>query len=193
MDELEKQIKSFLVARRKGTDRHALDEWPTSHEFYLFIEDKLEGEPLKKMLNLLRVDHQAQEFVKNIRQLTNQSLEMGQSTVPQDLIAQAQALIGKNTSANCPHCGKAITTFKKPLKTQQLENGLWLCLLVGAFTLSFFFPRYFYQWLLLAALSGFKWALNSRATKTQIMIYKALKEDDNRLLNSQRIQEHLHQ
>lgn len=84
---------------------------------------------------------------------------------------------GSPRGTACPHCGKAITGFKKPLQQQILSNAIWLGAAAAFFAASFMYPRYFVQWALMAAFCGFKWALDQRATKTQILIYKALQEE----------------
>ena len=98
--------------------------------------------------------------------------------VPPELVRRAKELMPETgPSANCPHCGKRITPFKKPPQAQKW-NVLWLLAGAAAFILSFAFARYFLQFLAVALFCGFKWALDRRALKTQILIYRALQEDD---------------
>ena len=111
---------------------------------------------------------------------------------PEDAVNKAKRLMA-SPSFNCPHCGKPITPFKKPIKRQAFLNILWLCLGVGAFLLSFVFPRYFFQYLVVALLFGIKWVIDQKSAKTQILIYKALKEEDSsgRLKDLHRTETHL--
>ena len=49
--------------------------------------------------------------------------------------------------------------------------------MAGSFALSFVFRRYFMQFLVVTVLAGVKWVVEMRASKTQIMIYRALAEE----------------
>ena len=106
-----------------------------------------------------------------------------QREVPADLVQRAKDLVpGKRFSVDCPHCGKAITPFKK--QPSAWINALWLVAALGAFALSFVIRRYFMQCLAVSVVCAFKWAIDARAMKTKILIYKALQEtesDPNRL------------
>ena len=77
----------------------------------------------------------------------------------------------------CPHCGKAITPFKKPLAAQRFWNIVWILAALASFGLSFIVPRYFLQLVAAAVLFGVKCLIDQRATKTQVLIYKALQEE----------------
>ncbi|MGH7197617.1 MAG: hypothetical protein ACREH5_02605 [Candidatus Omnitrophota bacterium] len=97
--------------------------------------------------------------------------------VPPFLVEKAKALMPGRPGVACPHCGKPITPFKKPIRNQTLWNALWLILAAGSFALSFLFPGYFVQCVALAFLFGVKWIVDQRAAKTQVLIYKALQEE----------------
>ena len=97
---------------------------------------------------------------------------------PSEWVERAKNLFPKPATVQCPYCRKPITPFKKPLKTQTLTNLLWLVLSVVSFAGSFVYRRYFFQCLALALFFGIKWAIDLRSTKTQILIYKALKDED---------------
>ena len=98
--------------------------------------------------------------------------------VPHALVQKAKDLVpGKRSgSVRCPHCGEAITPFKKPPSSDW--NLLWAVAGALAFGLSFVFPDYFYQCLTVTALCGVKWIVERRAKKTQILVYKALSEGE---------------
>lgn len=97
---------------------------------------------------------------------------------PPEWVVRAKDMFPKPEAVQCPYCRKPITPFKKSLKTQNLINFLWLALSVAAFAGSFIFRRYFFQCLALSLFFGIKWAIDLKATKTQILIYKALKDED---------------
>ena len=98
--------------------------------------------------------------------------------VPADLVQKAKDLVpGPRPSAACPHCGKPITPFKKA-PAQARWNLLWLAAAGVSFALSFAVPRYFVQFLVVTLVCAFKWIVERRAMKTQILIYKALSEGE---------------
>lgn len=97
--------------------------------------------------------------------------------VPPGALRKAKKLLSEG-GISCPHCGKPITPFKKPRSKQRLWNLLWLCLAIGTFSTSFVFRHYFFQWLVLALFFGFKWILEQRTSRTQVLIYKALREEE---------------
>ena len=102
----------------------------------------------------------------------------GSREVPADLVQKAKDLVpGGRPSAVCPHCGGRITPFKKP-PSRSRWNLLWLGAAALSFALSYAFPHYFMQFLAVSLVSAFKWLVEHRAMKTQILIYKALAEDE---------------
>ena len=97
--------------------------------------------------------------------------------VPEALQHRAKRLLPGRSDLSCPHCGKGITPFKKSLGSQKGMSVLWFALAVSAFALSFFVKPYFLQCVAVGILFGLKWVLAGRAARTQVLIYKALKED----------------
>ena len=116
------------------------------------------------------------ELDEKIKKHLLQEKEISKEEVPPALIRRAQALKPARVSAVCPHCGKAITPFRDPLAIQQVRNGVELTSAFVFFVLSFVFPHYFMQFLAAAALAGIKWIVDRKATRTQILVYKALRE-----------------
>ena len=53
----------------------------------------------------------------------------------------------------------------------------WLTGAAGALILSFFFPKYFLQFLSAAVVLGAKWIIDAKTTRTLIMINEAYKEN----------------
>ena len=104
--------------------------------------------------------------------------DLGLENPPAEWVNDAKKLFPKPASIQCPYCRKPITPFKKPLQNQNLANFLWLALSASAFLSSFVYRRYFFQCLALALFLGIKWAVDQKSTKTQILIYKALKDAD---------------
>ncbi|PIU40195.1 MAG: hypothetical protein COT00_02950 [Candidatus Omnitrophica bacterium CG07_land_8_20_14_0_80_50_8] len=97
---------------------------------------------------------------------------------PSEWIEEAKKLFSKSTGVQCPYCKKSITPFKKPLGAQKLYNICWLTLATISVIGSFLFYRYFFQFLAVALFFGIKWIVDQKSTTTQILIYKALKDEE---------------
>ncbi len=178
MDALDNTLKTYFKnALAAAGGRARAVAWPSEEEFCLFIDDRLKGEALERVLDCLRREPEAREMVLRARQLIRDGSESGPERVPAASLERAKALMPAGPALSCPHCGKAVTPFKKPLSAQARLNFIWLVLASAAFVASFFYPRYFLQCLTLALVFGVKWIFDARALKTQIMIYKALQED----------------
>lgn len=119
---------------------------------------------------MANVDDELKNYLSKTR-------EVRDIKVPQRALKGAKNLMGSQRSAACPHCGKAITPFKKPVFAQALWNGLWLAGMLVSFLLSFVFGRFFLQFLAATLLFGVKWIVDQKAMRTQILIYKALQEE----------------
>jgi hypothetical protein len=115
-------------------------------------------------------------MAKKLNELEREGVPEGPA-VPRTLKHRVKGFFKDKHRADCPHCGKPITPFKKPVKRLALTSLLWLGLSLLGFGLSFVFPHYFMQCLALGVLAGAKWIVDQRALKTQILIYKALQEE----------------
>lgn len=176
MEKIDVELKNFLGReRRKGVSR--LSEIPSDEEFYLFVTDRLRGAALERMFAHLARTPEDQKLVAEARSLLAAGGEAGMGSAPRASVAKAKALMGRLPEALCPHCGKSITPFKKPPASQARTSSLWLAAAAAAFALSFVFRHYFFQYLVAAVLLGVKGIVEARAAKTQILIYKALKDD----------------
>ncbi|MBI3253082.1 MAG: hypothetical protein HYZ52_07255 [Candidatus Omnitrophica bacterium] len=100
-------------------------------------------------------------FARKIRGLVENLDEAGKEKIPRELVEAAKRLGGR-----------------KPAARRRLSNFLWAGFSVVMFAFSFLFRRYFLQCLALAVVSGIKWIVDQRVTKTQIMIYKALETEE---------------
>jgi len=65
-----------------------------------------------------------------------------------------------------------------------IKKNKWLIGAIISFLLSFVFPRYFFQFLILTLLAGIKWIFTTAGTKTIIMIYDAFKRKGREETNS---------
>ena len=178
MDMLDKQIRDYFTREasiRTKTDR--LEHTPSVDDFYAFVTDKLEGEALENFLDYLKKNPEAQKITAQARTLILDEEGSEKEKLPAGLVRFAKDLKSKNNDIRCPHCLKPITPFKKPLKTQKLYNLMWLTFSAAGFLGSFIFRRYFFQCLAVALIFGIKWVMDQRSTKTQVLIYKALKEE----------------
>ena len=190
MEQLDQLIKNYIL-NKKAVEKlrgRGLGV-PDAHLFYLFLTDKLQGDALVRVLEFIKEDEDAQAFIIQARKLLEESsgLEM---PIPRGMVSGAKALMSKTNQSECPHCGKSITPFKTPLKKQELRNALWMVLGVSAFLLSFVFRAYFLQCLVVALLFGVKWIVDQKATKTQILIYKALQSDSDKPSDTSRLHKH---
>ena len=177
MDMLDKQIKSYLEKEAANlATKGRFQETPTAEEFYQFINDQIQGVHLERMVQYLKENPEAQSLVAQVRSLIAEREGADWKSPPSEWREEAKSLFRKPMSIECPYCKKSITPFKKPLKAQNLYNLLWLALSAAAFLCSFIFHRYFFQCLALALFFGIKWAIDQKSTKTQILIYKALKD-----------------
>lgn len=178
MEDLDSVLKDFLARRRNPPGGTRLEaEYPTSQDFHRFIMNEMNEAEEKKMLNHLKEYPEDQALVTQARQLIDQMAEADSQTVPSKTIRRAKALFGKENRVQCPHCGKSITPFKQPPRLQLFWGALWLGLGLASFSLSFVFPGYFFQFLVAALLFGIKWIVDQKARKTQVLIYRALRED----------------
>jgi hypothetical protein len=177
MDNVELLLKKYLRERNSSASgRGSSGDVPEMEDFVLYCQDRLEGAALERVQRCLVANRWAQELVLEAKRLMEEKLP--DQKVPSDLVENAKALMKDPArTAPCPHCGKSITPFKRSAKTQKWTNLLWLLLMAGSFALSFIFRKYFMQFLVVTALAGVKWIVEMRASKTQIMIYRALSDD----------------
>jgi hypothetical protein len=177
MDKIEGLIQRYFEeerGRRLGRRSEAL--YPTADDVYRYLNDELHGEELVRMLEFLRSNQEGQTMILRARELfLSEDAGRGEKVSP-EAINKAKALMAAGRQAQCPHCGKAVTPFKRPLGAQKARNLLWAAMTIAAFALSFAFPRYFMQCLLVAGLAGVKAIVDMKATRTQIMVYKALSD-----------------
>lgn len=177
MDKIDALIKDYLK-RRSVPGRRESPAYPDAGVLYAYLADELKGGELERFVELLKNDAETQSLVSRARELFEASGGWEGEKVPSELVQRAQGLMKpKGPSGSCPHCGKPITPFKKPLSAQRWIGAAWLLLAAAAFGLSFVFRFYFMQCLAVALLAGIKGVLEMRAMKTQILIYKALSDD----------------
>ena len=67
---------------------------------------------------------------------------------------------------------------KRRKMTNYLKNSIWLMLSLASLVSSFFIPRHFLQFLILAVIFGLKWVFDRESTRTLIMIYNSWKRHD---------------
>ncbi len=179
MEKIDVLIKNFLETRKTDiSEERRSTIYPSSDVLYAYLNDELQGSELEQMLAFLRNNSEAQELISKAREVMGNESGWENEEVSEALVARAKGLMqAKSPASSCPHCGKSITPFKKPLQSQRVKNTLWLALTLTFFGLSFIAHRFFYQFLAAALFFGFKWIMDQRATKTQIMIYKALSDN----------------
>ncbi len=142
------------------------------------------------------MDQGIKDFLEKERESRRRLEEMAEAEaerVPSKALRKARQAFpsGRPGPASCPHCGKPVTPFRKSPGRQKLAVVLWAVVAVAAFALSFVFPRYFMQCLLVSALAGFKGLLEGRVFKTQVLIYKALRDGEGDAQHLHRLSSHL--
>ena len=178
MDALEKEIHRYFAVRRlKTLGTRSSAGYPSEEDFCRFLTGAAPAEEEARMLEHLKHHAEDEIFVAGTRGLLENLGESEKEAVPAELLRRASALAPKTAPLSCPHCRRAITPFKRPVAHQKVLNALWLLAGAGFFTNSFFMPRYFIQWTVLGALCAMKWIVDTKATKTQILVYKALSEE----------------
>ena len=180
VDKIEALIKKYLENKVNPTGGTREDaDYPTPLDLYRYVHQQLIGSEFERMLSFLRHNKDGQELVLRAREIMQDDEEWKKESVRPELIQDAKALMGKKTKeVHCPHCGKKITPFKTPPLSQKWRNLAWLFLAVASLGMSFIFRRYFIQCLVVTTLAGVKCIVEMRATKTQILIYKALSDQD---------------
>ncbi len=190
MDKIDLALKDFLEKGKFLKKRAPMSaETPSAEDLCRFIRDELESVELERMLKFLKTRPEDQTLVAQARGLLNRLQEADSEKPPAAAVRRAQSLMGQTPTLKCPHCGKPITPFKQPLKRQWFWSVLWLGLAILLFVLSFLIRRYFFQCLVAAVLFGVQWIVDQRARKTQILIYKALQQEEQQSLH--RIPSHL--
>ena len=181
MDALEKEIMSFIARERQlpGLGKRSGAEYPATRDFYLYLTDNLSDAGLEKMLDHLKKYPEDQQVIITARGLLARLDEAQREKVPDVLLEKVLSRIPEKGAVSCPYCQKSITPFKKPLGRQRFFNFLWLGAGILLFAFSFLMKHFFIQWTMLGALCVIKWIVDQKSTKTQIMIYKALSEEDN--------------
>ena len=184
MERTDEWIRDYLKEKRlQKLGGREKPGWPDADDFYRYLTEELRGGELERMLGYLAANAWAQELVIEAREQWARGAS--EKKAPEDLVRAAKSLIGalgrpagRNIpAAPCPHCGKLITPFKKPPEALRW-NALWLAGAVASFALSFVFKKYFIQWLVVTLVCAFRWTLERRALKTQILIYKALSDTE---------------
>ncbi len=101
-----------------------------------------------------------------------------------DISAEERERVEKHL-VSCAKCRRLVAEahdiVKKPdtdeilniLRRRAREN-LWFLGALSALLLSFIFPKYFIQFLVACLLLGIKWVIDSKTTRTLIMVHEAL-------------------
>lgn len=82
-------------------------------------------------------------------------------------------------SHKCPPVLKERIRMRLGLKKTKSRSELrWFFAALFMFALSFVFKRYFLQFLIAAAILGFKWAMEGEAARRTIMIFKGVHKEE---------------
>ena len=176
-DKLEQWLQRYLESRPGSFRAAGGEDYPSALELYRYLNDELQGTSLERMLDFLKGNPEGQRLVLRARELMQDNSGWEKENVPTALLGQAKSLTGASgRSLVCPHCGKRVTPFKKPLKEQTAVAACFGALALGSLGLSFIFHHIYMQFLAVSVLAGIKAIVEMRVAKTQILIYKALSD-----------------
>lgn len=182
----DKWIKEVLKPAASAVEAQEI----ATEDLVRYVEGRLTEEEERELLERLNADRPLQDLILSLRE--GASTGAGQAQVPVDWTRRAQALAAAAPDGlECPHCHRQISAARGAvLKRRKWMTYAWLggCLL--SFAASFWVPRYFVQWTVLAALLGLKWILDVRAVRSQVLIYRALREGGTPMGESGRLQKH---
>ncbi len=96
--------------------------------------------------------------------------------------------------SNCPYClellvvAKDVTARanKSYIKAIKILKHKWLIAAAISFILSFFFPRYFLQFLVATLILGGKWVFEGQNVRSLVMIFKSLRERGKETITSRK-------
>jgi len=163
MDRIEKLIKRYLKSeigldkadKTPGCpDEQALSEYlnrTLSEEKYRYIENHIAG--CGFCLSQLDIASQAQLMDK----------QQSFGSVPRELIDKTKASINTYRDAN----------NSKINKLRKKGSIFFLLGAVLSFGLSFIFPKYFMQFLVVTLILGVRWAFESKNGRTMIMVFNS--------------------
>lgn len=173
MDDIDRMLAGHFGGQKPPARSAPL----TDEEVRLFVENRLDGERLESVLARLASSADDRALVSAARKRLAGASEAGNERVHESLLRAASGSVPARAGASsCPHCGGAITPFKKSPARQKLTIGLWAAVSLAGLGASFVFPRYFVQCLVVCVLAGVKAIVDQRALKTQILVYRALEE-----------------
>lgn len=165
MDKTEALLKRYYASKAPELSKGIRPtDVPDAATLHAFLEDRLSGSALSKMLEALRADAELQELVLELRRLRGLEGESERVSVPGGALERARAL------------GAGLS--RRKLAPKRSYWGVWLALSIACFALSFWLAPYFIQWTAAGVLFGVKAIVDQRAAKTQVLIYKALEESE---------------
>ena len=169
MDDMDKELKGYFGRSETAHPGTRPAVGIDGVEVARFLEGQLTGERLAAVLRALQADATLRDCVRMSAGLTDQADAAGSEVVPAGWMTEMKALVKPVGGSGCRVCAQR--------RMKDTASALWLLLAVGSFGLSFAFSHYFIQWVVLAAFFGFKWVMDRKAARTQVMIYKALSSD----------------
>lgn len=182
----DKWIKDALRPAPDAADRSDI----ATEDLARYVDGRMGEEEERALLERLNSDRPLQDLILSLRE--GGVPDADRTDVPADWMRRAKALsTGAPDGLECPHCHRQISAAQSAvLRRRKWLTYAWLggCLL--SFAASFWVPRYFVQWTVLAALLGLKWILDARTVRSQVLIYRALQEGGTPTGESGRLQKH---
>lgn len=128
--------------------------FPSTEEYHAFVTGEMKGEALERMLAYLREHPEERDFIASARGAVGNLERRDLPRPPARWIRDARRLASK-PAASAP------------------KAAVWGLLALGAFALSFAFPRFFIQFLALAVVMGLRWAFEALPRRTQIFVQRS--------------------
>ena len=149
MVDIDSLITKYLTEKASGPDFRRSKKCPSEAELDAYLQGLASGPKTDKISQHIS---QCLFCLQAIEQAGRQDMSIRESGPPKQAVERAKAIA------------------KQRAIGLQRRKYLWLAGAAISFALSFFFPKYFFQFLILTLILGIKWALDSANTRTLIMV-----------------------
>lgn len=191
-EKIDELIKEYLMEKAAGISLERSNDCPSEAELSDYLNHSLTRQQDEKISRHVATCLYCLEQLDQ-GQRASRAREYKKEPSPPGRVIQRAKDIAIRTDQQtkdriCPYCRRVLPTpLEEPSSVRRreagkpsiwLKKGRWLIGALLAFGLSFFFPRYFLQFLILAAILGGKWIFDTASTRTLIMIYDAWRRRD---------------
>ncbi len=162
-EKMDDMLKVYF-SRQKHAPEKGVD-CPSAEILEKYVSGALKPNELYDVRNHIRSCDFCNELIEGALLYSAYGKHINLDTVPDKVRNKAKSLHpAYKTKEN-----KIMNNFKR---------NIWLIVSLTSILASFFIPRYFIQFLILAVIFGLKWVFNRENTRALIMIYNAWKKHD---------------